>query len=172
MDKVIGGNMKMRHQVVLFMDVGTSEAPAYTRMQGFTELSKSKNPERYDRRYVDEAYQRSDVIGYAEEISYAFDNYVPSEVQQKIVDIVDGEKLGSDTMVSLLTVDFAATPEAGKYPARQRDYTVVPDSEGGDENAYTYSGTFVAAGDIVKGTAVYDASTKVATFTADAAAGE
>lgn len=167
MDKTIGGDLVLRHQKVNFLNTGTAEEPVYTRMQGFTELSRSKNPERYDRRYVDEAFQRSDVISYAEEISYNFDEYKPNTVQEVIVDITDNEKLGSDAVIDVLVVDFSAAAEAGAYPARLRSYTVLPDSEGSDENAYTYSGTLAAAGDMTVGTATYDATTKVATFTAD-----
>ena len=49
--------------------------PVFQRMKYFTELSGSKNPGEYNRRYVDENFQRSDVTSYSTSWSFNFDEY-------------------------------------------------------------------------------------------------
>lgn len=61
-----------RHKRVAFMDV-TGDGKTYTRMTGFTSLSDGKNSTEYSRQYVDEASERSDVVGYAPSMDYEFD---------------------------------------------------------------------------------------------------
>lgn len=51
-----------RHQRVAFMGTGGS---TFSRMTGFTSLSDGKNAIEYTRQYVDEAAERSDVVGYS-----------------------------------------------------------------------------------------------------------
>lgn len=53
-----------RHKRVAFMDANGS-GETFTRMTGFTSLSDGKNSTEYSRQYVDEASERSDVVGYA-----------------------------------------------------------------------------------------------------------
>ena len=63
----------------------------YIRMEGFTELTNSKNPKEYSRQYVDEDFERTDVTGYASSISYAFDRYKGNAVLDDIIDITENE---------------------------------------------------------------------------------
>lgn len=53
-----------RHQRLAFLDV-EGEGTTYTRMTGFTSLSEGKEATEYSRQYVDEATERTDVVGYA-----------------------------------------------------------------------------------------------------------
>ena len=64
-----------RNGKVAFMDVSTTSIANFLRMTKFTEISKSKNATEYSRTYVDEDGEVTDVTGYSEEISYAFDLY-------------------------------------------------------------------------------------------------
>lgn len=130
-----------RNGKVAYMDVSTTSVANFQRMRKFTEISKSKNATEYSRTYVDEDGEVTDVTGYSEEISYAFDLYKGNLVHQKIVDITDNEKTGNDALVKILTVDFSKPVESG-YEARLRTYSVVPDAEGDSTDAYTYSGAF------------------------------
>ena len=68
-----------RHKRVAFMDV-TGDGKTYTRMTGFTSLSDGKNSTEYSRQYVDEASERSDVVGYAPSMDYEFDLYTNDAV--------------------------------------------------------------------------------------------
>ena len=130
-----------RNGKVAYMDISTTSVANFQRMRKFTEISKSKNATEYSRTYVDEDGEVTDVTGYSEEISYAFDLYKGNLVHQKIVDITDNEKTGNDALVKILTVDFSK-PVGSAYEARLRTYSVVPDAEGDSTDAYTYSGAF------------------------------
>jgi hypothetical protein len=61
--------------------------------------------------------------------------------------------------VEILTVNI----KTGE--ARLRNYSVIPDTDGDSTDAYTYSGTFHADGDIQEGTATVSADGMTATFT-------
>lgn len=160
------GDILNRADKVAFMGL-TDNATTYNRMHGFTDMGKSANPSEYSRRYVDERTERSDVTGYAPEIGYGFDQTKGDKVQQVIVDITDDELTGKK--VTIVTVDFSQEgATANTYVARKREYSVIPDSDGDSTDAYTYSGSFKAAGDIVKGTASSTDNWETCSFTADA----
>ena len=115
----------------------------YHRMRHFTSMSKSSNPNEYTRKYVDEAGENTDVTGYSPSISYAFDQYVGDAVHDEIIAITDGEKVGDDAVRKIVIVDFTQKGDGDdSYKAIVRDYAVIPDSDGDDENTYTYSGNF------------------------------
>lgn len=149
---------------VAFMDVSTTQIPNFLRMRKFTEISKSKNPTEYSRTYVDEDGEVTDVTGYSEEISYAFDLYSGNLVHEKIVKITDDELTGDEALVNILIVDFSK-PSGSGYEARLRTYTTVPDTEGDGTEAYTYSGAFRKNSIMTKGIAKLNADKTVATFT-------
>ena len=159
------GKLVTRNKKVAFMNVSTTGVANFLRMTKFTEISKSKNPTEYSRTYVDEDGEVTDVTGYSEEISYAFDLHEGNLVHEKIVDITDNEKVSDAALVQILQVDFTKAVEGG-YEARLRTYSVVPDTEGDSTDAYTYSGTFKKNGNMTIGVATMNADNTVATFTA------
>ena len=154
-----------RSDKIAFMDVGTSGAEDFQRMRKFTEISTSKNPKEYSRQYVDEESETTDVTGYSEEKSYAFDQYSENPVHEKIAKITDDELTGDDATVKVLVVDKSKVATSGGYEARVRSYAVVPDSDGDSTDAYTYSGSFHADGNIKTGTAEVSTDGLTATFT-------
>ena len=158
-------NIVRRSQRVAFMNTGTSEAPVYTRMTGFTSLSYSKNSKEYTRHYVDEESERSDVVGYAPSIAYSFDRHTNDAVHEKIATIHDSELLGNDAHVEILTVDLFTKDDAGNCAAVKRTYAVVPDKEGDGTDALVVSGTFKSVSEIVKTTATVAADGATATIT-------
>ena len=161
------GKLVKRHQKVAYYGVpaSTGSTVTFTRMQGFTSLSTAKNPKEYSRQYVDEAFEESDVVGYSPSMSYAFDQHKGNTVHDDIVKITDDELTGDDVVREIVLVDL--TEKTGDaYAARKRSFSVIPDSEGGSNDAYTYSGTFKTKGSSVKGTATIDDSTNTLTFTA------
>lgn len=159
------GDILNRADKVAFMGL-TDKADTFNRMHGFTDMGKSSNPSEYSRRYVDERTERSDVTGYAPEIGYGFDQTKGDKVQQVIVDITDDEVTGKK--VTIVTVDFSQEGTGpNSYVARKREYSVIPDSDGDSTDAYTYSGSFKAAGDIVKGTATSTDDWETCSFTPD-----
>ena len=153
-----------RNGKVAYMDVSTTSIASYLRMKKFTEISKSKNATEYSRTYVDEDGEVTDVTGYSDEISYAFDLYKGNLVHQKIVNITDNELTGNDALVKILTVDFSK-PSGTGYEARLRTYSVVPDAEGDSTDAYTYSGAFRKNSGFTVGVAQVSEDGLTATFT-------
>lgn len=156
-----------RHKILSFYGVTTTSnsggttttTTTYHRMKFFTALSQAKNPQEYSRKYVDEATQRTDVTGFAPEISYGFDKHRNDPVLTDIVKITNEELCGADSVREIINVD-TATGEAYKRP-----YTVSPGTEGDDANIYKYSGSFKANGEQVKGTATSSDEWQTISFT-------
>lgn len=158
-----------RHKILAFVGFttggsGGSTTTTYKRIHQFTAFTHNKNPQEYSRQYVDEPFQQDDVVGYAPSYDYAFDkNSSTDEVQERIIAIIDEEKLGNNAVVDLLVVDT----DSSTYVARQRYYSVIPGTEGDNINVYTYSGTLKARGKLVQGTASTSDNWETCTFTPD-----
>lgn len=152
----MAGNLIKREDKKAFWGIPASGAgtdPTFTRMKYFTELSGSKNPIEYSRRYVDEKTERADVTGYSSSWSFAFDEYSDDAVLTDIVEIIDNEKLGSDAHRDIVFVDFSKPEEDGGYKAVKQTFAVIADTEGDSTDAYTYGGNLRAAGEKVFGVA-------------------
>jgi len=115
----------------------------YKRMTGFTEIATKKQPKEYKRQYIDQEFETTDVVGYSPVISYSFDRFTENPVHKDIARITDEELLGTDAVRSIVIVDMKTDSGKGKS-AICRDFSVIPDSEGGEDIAYTYSGSFKA----------------------------
>lgn len=147
------GTFTKRCDKLAFYGVETDSGVTYYKMQGFTSIATSKNPQTYTRRYVDEPFEQSDVVGYSPSIAYTFDRFAGNPVHDDIVRISDSELTGDDAVRSIVIVDLAS-PSGSGYSAIKRDFSIIPDSEGEDTDAYTYSGSMKVKGEIVAGTAV------------------
>lgn len=154
-----------RHKRLSFMK---TENETYTRMTGFTSLSESKESKEYSRQYVDEATERTDVVGYATGVEYEFDRHTNTPVHEKLSEIADDEIVGSDAQVEILTADLfeQVGSDEKACKARLRTYSVIPDASGDGTDALIYSGTLKAAGEITHGTATTSDGWKTCTFTA------
>lgn len=156
-----------RSDKVMFMKV-PGEVDTICRMTGFTGLTTSKNPIEYSRRYVDEAFEQTDVTGMSPSVDFSFDRYNGDPVHDYLVSLIDSESIGSDAVVSLYLVDLSSPSQLGEgvvYPCTCRDFALIPSKEGGESSAYTYSGTFKVKGGRVEGTAVLSADSSSITFT-------
>lgn len=158
-----------RSDKIAFMDVGTEELADFQRMRKFTEIATSKNAKEYNRQYVDEEGEDNDVVGYAEEKSYAFDQYTGNPVHEKIVSITEDELTGDDATVKVLVIDKTKTVEGKGFEARLRNYAVIPDGDGDSTDAYTYSGSLKAKGVFEKVIATISEDGRKATIVPDAA---
>lgn len=118
----------------------------YRRMEGFTDLSYSQNPKEYSRQYVDEEFERTDIVGYAPSISYSFDRYTGNEVLDDIVKITDNELIGDQMKRKIVTVDLTGS---NYNNAKMREYSVIPDSNGDSTDCLTYSGNFKTKGALI-----------------------
>lgn len=163
-------SLVIRSQWAAYMECGTDTSKTYNLMgEGFTDLSESKNPVEYNRHYVHEKSERSDVTGYSPSLAYSMDYYDNDPVCKEIRTITDDEKVGSDAQRNIVLVDLFDKKNGGSgdtYTAYQRTYSIIPDSKGSGTDALIYTGTIKSAGDMKKGT--FNMSTK--TFTADGAA--
>lgn len=129
----------------------------YHRMQGFTDMSKSLNPKEYSRQYVDEEFEQTDVVGFSPSIAYGFDQYVGNAVHDELVKLSDNEAIGTAAVRTIVVVDFTKpTSGTDEYQATAREFSVIPDSEGGSMDAYTYSGNFKVKGSKIEGAATSD----------------
>lgn len=143
MASAIGTALKKRSDIVAFYGVGET----FYRMRGFTEMSTSKNSTEYSRQYVDEDGEQTDVTGYSPSMSFQFDAYVSNEVHEDLAKISDDELTGLDAVRTILLVDMTSVGTTeGSKKATKREYAVIPNSEGGSTDAYTYSGTFKVKG--------------------------
>lgn len=158
-----------RNEILAFMGIGSGDAVTYTRMRGFTEMSVSKNPKEYSRKYVDEDSERTDVTGYSQSMSYKFDYDPENVVHAALKEISDKELTGKAAVVSIVVVDLskAASEGGSDFTAIKRDFSVVPSGEGDDADTYTCSGDFKASGEKVFGTASTTDEWQTATFSAE-----
>ena len=156
-----------RSDKVAFYGIKAAEGDTYTyhRMQGFTDMSTSKNPIEYSRQYVDEDFEQADVVGYSPSIAYGFDQFTGNAVHEDIVRISDDELLGTEAVRPIVMVDMSKTEDN----AVKRDFAVIPDSEGDSTDAYTYSGNLKVKGDKIKGTATSADGWQTITFTEEGA---
>lgn len=150
---------------VAYMNVDSENKNTGLRMQGFTSMGDTKSPLEYSRRYVDEKTERKDVSGYSAEISFAFDRYSPFPVHESIAQVFEDELVGTDTHRDIIVVDFFDKKSNSSYAARKRRYSIIPNNSGDSNDALTYSGSFKAVGDPVKGTATVSDDGLTATFT-------
>ncbi len=150
--------MKKRSEKVAFFGVTENDKTVYRRMTGFTKLSVSKNPKSYTRQYIDEDFEHSDIVGYQTNINYQFDRFDGNAVHDELVKITDDEITGSGSLREIIIVDTSDNT------AKKRSFSVVPDTEGDSFDAYTYSGSFKATGEIVSGTVSTTDSFKTVTF--------
>lgn len=150
-----------RSKKVAFMevDIGT-----FHRMKGFTALSTNKNPREYTRQYVDEPFETTDVVAISTSMDFTFDQMQNDPVHKKLIDIIDGEKIGDDAIVTIVVVDLTSE-ESGGCKAVKRDFAVVPSTEGDNMDAYTYSGTFRSKGAKIEGIASSTDGWQTCTFT-------
>lgn len=152
------GILTRRCDKLAFYGVKTDTGVNFCKMQGFTSIVTNKNPQTYSRRYVDEPFEQSDVVGYSPSVSYTFDRFSGNPVHDDIINISDKELTGDEAVRSILIVDMTEEKNGG-YTAVKRDFAVIPDSEGDDDDAYTYSGTMKVKGEKVTGIAVIDGDT-------------
>ena len=154
-----------RSDKVSFLGCIVEGKETFNRMRGFTTLSNAKNPTEYSRRYVDEEFETTDVTGYSPSIDFGFDQYSGDPVHDEMVQILDGEILGTEARRNIVTVDFSQEAGEGSYQATKREYAIIGDTDGDSMDAYTYSGTFKSTGKRIVGTATVDENGAVATFT-------
>lgn len=155
-----------RCEKVAYYGVPNEDEYIYTKMTGFTEMTTTKNASEYSRQYIDEEFSQTDITGYSTSVSYEFDRYKGNPVHDDIISITDQELIGTDAVRPIIMVD-KTDGSSNEYSAVMRNFAIIPDSEGGSNDAYTYSGTFKVKGSRVTGKAVISEDGQTLTFTED-----
>ena len=150
-----------RHKRLSFLKVEQT----YTRMTKFTSLNESKSPKEYTRQYVDRSGEDTDVVGYSASVAFAYDRHTDTPVHDKLADIIDNEKMGTDAHVDIVTVDLFKKTETNVCEARMRTYSVIPSNVGDGTDALIYSGNLKAVSEMVTGTATSEDDWQTCTFT-------
>ncbi len=153
-----------RSDKLAFLGIEDGGLVTYHRLINFTEFSVSKNPVNYSRQYVDEDFERNDVVSYAPSVSYSFDYDNENAAHNVLVDITDNEKVGDSALVGIVLVDISEDSADGVRAVLRR-WSVIPDKEGSDADAYDYSGTFRANGKRIEGIAVSEDNWQSCSFT-------
>lgn len=157
--------MIKRSEKLAFMQVTNGGSTEYMRMTGFTELSVSKNPKEYSRKYVDENTERNAVIGYSPSISYKLDYEPQNSVHNEFAEIADRELTGENAVRNIVIVDLTTADNSGVCSAVKRAFSIIPQTEGDDSETYTLSGNMKASGEMVFGTAETEDDWQTLTFT-------
>lgn len=162
----MANKIKKRSDKIAFYGVNDNGSTVYYRMKGFTDFTVSKNPAEYSRKYVDESFEQSDVVGYSPSVSFALDVIKDNKVAEDIETISKEEKVGADIVRSIVIVDLSKRNN-NSFDAVKRDFSVIIDSEGSGTDAYQISGTFKAKSNVITGTATTSDSFATVTFTSN-----
>ena len=157
--------MIKRSEKLAFMQVTENSSTVYRRMTEFTELSVSKNPKEYSRKYIDESSERNSVTGYSTSISYKMDFNPENSVHKEFSKIADMELTGEDAVTNIIIVDLTSCDANDACSAIKRAFSIIPSGEGDDSDTYTLSGNMKASGEIVLGTATSSDDWQTITFT-------
>ena len=145
----------MRADLAHYMNTSANSTASYDRIgEGFTDFTESKNAKEYTRQYIDDQTETTDVVGYSPSIAYSADIYSDDPVCQKIVAITDGELIGEDAQVEIVTADESTVDgtTVTTCTGYKRTYSVIPDQKGSGVQQLVYTGTLKAVGDQVVGT--------------------
>ena len=155
-----------RSDKIAFYVVSENNVTTYYRMKGFTDFTVNKNPAEYSRKYVDESFEQSDVVGYSPSVSFALDVIKGNKVAEDIENISVKESVGEDIVRSIVIVDLSKRDET-QFDAVMRDFSVIIDTEGSGTDAYQISGTLKAKSNVITGTATTSDSFETVTFTSN-----
>ena len=92
----MANKIKKRSDKIAFYGVTENNVTTYYRMKGFTDFTVNKNPAEYSRKYVDESFEQSDVVGYSPSVSFALDVIKGNKVAEDIENISVKESVGED----------------------------------------------------------------------------
>ncbi len=162
----MANNLLQRCNKIAFYEVKENGNSKFYRMKGFTDFTVSKNPAEYSRKYVDESFEQSDVVGYSPSVSFSFDYILDNKVHEDIANISKKELVGDDTLRSIIIVDTLKN-ENDTYTAVKRDFSVIVDTEGSGNETYQISGNLKAKSNSVYGYVTTDDDFATCTFTQD-----
>lgn len=137
----------------------------FYRMKGFSAASVNRNPIEYSRQYIDEDFERCDIIGYKTALDYEFDMFKDNPVHNDISAISEGEFTDNDAVRPIVMVDLSSEKD-GVCNAVIRDFSIIPSREGVGFDAYIYSGQMKANSKKQSGTVTSDDGFETVVFVA------
>ena len=152
----MNGTVVTRAKRKLFYGVpasGGSGDPTYTRMNGYSTLTESKNPKEHTVQYVDMEMEVTTTTGVSSSYDFTFERLAPNTVHNDMTGIIDSEKIGDDAVRTFISVDFTNKNSDGTYPAVKRDYLIVGNTIGDGTETLNYSGTLKAKTPRIEGKA-------------------
>lgn len=158
------GTVKRNDKLAFYGIIDAEGTVTYNRMKGFTDMTGVKNPIEYTRRYVDEPFEQSDVVGYSPSFSYGFDQHKGNTVHNDIIKIHNDELVLDDAVREIIFVDLTSGDAAAGFTAAKREFVVIADTEGGSVDAYTYTGTLKVKGERIAGLAKSTDNWQTCTF--------
>lgn len=152
---------------VLFLQGLEGEDEKFYRVKKMTSKEQALNPSDEEYSYVDQATTEREVTSYAPEISFEFNGDDEVKGQEAIIEIYEKEKLGKDATITGVEVWTKSPIEShdGKYKAYKREFTVIPDTFGGDPGPMIYSGSLSSKGEKVWGYVETTDNFQTVTFT-------
>lgn len=145
--------LRMRNELEAYMECLLCSNPGFYLMgEGMTELTVSKNPKEYSRKYVHDRNERTDTIGFAPAISYSADIYDDDPVAREIVAVTDRELIGDAAHRRIVSVNRWQPVGANTYVAYLNIYSLIPDGMGEGTDALVYTGNFKSSGESIAGT--------------------
>ena len=149
---------------VLFIEV---ESKGH-RFKKMTNKEQGLNPKEEEYSYVDQETDETEVQGYAPEISYDFNADDEIKAQEPVINIYENELSGDKAVVTGIEVFIKEKlgGHEGNYKAYKRQFTVVPDTFGGDPGVMVYSGSLKAKGSKEWGYVTTEDNFQTVTFTA------
>lgn len=155
-----------RSDLAHFLNTGS----AYDRIRKATSGTVNMNPQTTTEQYIDEDTATTSVDGYQPSMEAPMTAYEGDPIFDYLLPLYKAHSIGAAVETTYLEVyKFKATTNNSTttYEAKKNDCTISISSFGGDAGApVSLTFTININGDPVLGTAVIDATTKQATFTA------
>ncbi len=141
-----------RTDILHYMDVTkdtakTEEERAYCQLgAGCLSMTESPSAQTKERKYINEKSKRKNITSYAPSFAFEMLLMFNNPAIRKVYEIYTQRKTGTDTIISMVTVDKFDTSVSGYYPARRGNYAVEV-SSCDDDDDMIIKGNFNGQGD-------------------------
>lgn len=139
--------MIMRPEWEAYMKTEIHEPGIHLIGEGFSSFSESKNPKEYNRQYINQYTETTDIVGYSPSIAYTVDGHTAEPAVCEVMAIADRELRKNDARRIVYTVNTWDKDTSGYCTAWERTFAIIPDGKGDGNDALIYTGTFKAVSD-------------------------
>lgn len=141
-----------RTDILHYMDVTkeaakTEEERVYCQLgAGCLSMTESPSAQTKERKYINEKSKRKNIASYAPSFAFEMLLMFNNPAIRKVYEIYTQRKTGTNTIISMVTVDKFDTAVSGYYPARRGNYAVEV-SSCDDDDDMIIKGNFNGQGD-------------------------